>query len=79
MKLIRKQATLLFPLLMITAFLLAACKPGVSSPTPAATEASTATPAPTAVPQKTLVVCLGYEPGSLYMYKESSRAMWSVL
>ncbi len=79
MKLRRKQATLLFPLLMITAFLLAACKPGVSSPSPAATEAPTATPAPTAVPQKTLVVCLGYEPGSLYMYKESSRAMWSVL
>ncbi len=45
------------------------------SPTPAITS----TPTATAVPPKTLVVCLGEEPSSLYMYETSSRAMWSVL
>ena len=40
-------------------------------------EAPTATA--TAVPPKTLVVCVGEEPLSLYMYENSSRAMWSIL
>ena len=79
MKLMRKHLTLLITFIVIIATTLTACKPGSTSSTPAATQAPTATPAPTAIPQKTLVVCLGYEPGSLYMYKESSRAMWSVL
>jgi len=40
-------------------------------------EAPTATA--TAIPPKTLVVCVGEEPLSLYMYENSSRAMWSIL
>ena len=45
-----------------------------------ATSTPTAVPAtPTPVPQKTLVVCLGDEPSSLYLYGGSSQSMWSVL
>ncbi len=37
------------------------------------------TPEPTPVPQKSLVICLGEEPISLYPYGYNSRTMWSVL
>jgi len=45
---------------------------------------STATPTPPAKPVtsaggRTLVICLGREPGSLYLYGASSLGMWSVL
>jgi peptide/nickel transport system substrate-binding protein len=42
---------------------------------------ATATTVPTAtpIPEKTLTVCVGDEPGSLYMYANSSQAMWSIL
>jgi len=66
-------------LLAAMIFVLAACgkvSPSKSTPT-AETPAATATS--TSVPQKTLVVCLGEEPESLYIYGNSSRAMWSVL
>jgi len=52
-------------------------KPGTSPVSQTPVEAPTATA--TTVPPKTLVVCLGEEPVSLYMYENSSRAMWSVL
>ncbi len=47
----------------------------VSSPTP---ENTPIPPTPTAVP-RTLTICLGQEPDTLYLYGGSSRSMWSVL
>lgn len=43
------------------------------------TEAPTVVPTATSVPLKTLTVCVGNEPSSLYMYGNSSQAMWSIL
>lgn len=37
------------------------------------------TPVPTEVPEKSLVICLGEEPISLYPYGFNSRTMWSIL
>jgi peptide/nickel transport system substrate-binding protein len=37
------------------------------------------TPLPTAVPERSLVICLGEEPISLYPYGYNSRTMWSIL
>jgi peptide/nickel transport system substrate-binding protein len=37
------------------------------------------TPTITPVPVRSLSICLGQEPSSLYIYAASSRAMWSVL
>lgn len=79
MKLIRKRLIPTFALGMLIIAALAACEPGATATIPATSEPTQAAATPTAIPQKTLVVCLGYEPTSLYMYKESSRAMWSVL
>lgn len=36
-------------------------------------------PTPTPIPLKTLVICIGKEPETLYLYGDSSRAKWSVL
>ena len=64
--------------LLLGSVLLSACSglPGLSL-----LAAATPTPTPTAtpVPQKTLVICLGAEPQSLYLYGDSSQSMWSVL
>lgn len=40
---------------------------------------ATALPTPTPEPLKKLVVCLGEEPQSLYLYGSSSQATWSIL
>jgi peptide/nickel transport system substrate-binding protein len=49
-------------------------------PTRQTTPEPTLTVAPTAAPNKrTLVVCEGTEPSSLYIYGSSSRGMWSIL
>lgn len=63
--------------LVLCSLLLSACSalPALNPPT--ATPAPTATATP--VPQKTLVICLGDEPSSLYLYGNSSQSMWSVL
>jgi len=63
--------------LLLGSVLLSACSgvPGLSPATATPTTAATATP----VPQKTLVICLGDEPKSLYLYGDSSQSMWSVL
>jgi peptide/nickel transport system substrate-binding protein len=50
-----------------------------TTPTNKTSTAIEATLTATPIPQKTLVVCLGEEPQSLYLYKGTSRAMWSVL
>lgn len=79
MRLMRKQLTPFLTICILMMAALAACKPAGTATSTATTEPTSAAPTPTAIPQKTLVVCLGYEPSSLYMYKESSRAMWGVL
>ena len=45
----------------------------------ASTTAPTELPEPTPVPEKSLVVCLGREPETLFLYGGASQSMWSVL
>lgn len=61
-------------LILVVSMGLSAC--GISTAT---TEVPTAVPTATSVPLKTLTVCVGNEPSSLYMYGNSSQAMWSIL
>ena len=42
-------------------------------------EPTTALPTPTFAPPRSLVICLGKEPASLYLYGNLSRSAWSVL
>jgi len=52
--------------------------PSVNTPVPA-TPSATLPPKPSEPPARSLVICLGQEPTSLYVYGASSRGMWSVL
>jgi peptide/nickel transport system substrate-binding protein len=63
----------------IVVFILSSCQttPGKVTSTPVVPPA--ATPTATLVPQRTLTICLGQEPSSLYIYKGNGRSMWSVL
>ena len=72
----------LFALLMLTTSCTAdqPVQPIDNTPVPAVTEANLLpTPIPTDVPEKSLVICLGEEPISLYQYGYNSRTMWSIL
>ena len=65
---------------LIGIILLSACdtkRNGDSTTEP--TPVPSATPSPTPEPIKRLTVCLGEEPSSLYLYGNSTQAMWSVL
>lgn len=66
-------------IILMGSLLLASCSGG-QNPQTLITEAAP-TVAPTATPEavKKLVICLGEEPQSLYLYGGSSQAMWSVL
>jgi peptide/nickel transport system substrate-binding protein len=73
--------------LVAASILLAGCR-STLAPTPTAsvispaptTSASTPTPQPSpTVAQKSLVVCLGQEPSTLYAYGQASASLWSVL
>ena len=74
-------------LLIALAVALAGCSPASPSTPVAADPAGvsaadalpTITSSPTEIPERTLVVCLGEEPRTLYRYGGSSEAMWSVL
>lgn len=71
--------SLLF-LTMVSVMVLAGCgpaRPANDTASPTATQSST--PLPTSAPLKTLVVCLGEEPNSLFLYNNPSPAAWSVL
>ncbi len=58
---------------------LAACQiAGLSTPTATAT-AVPPTPTVTPVPPRSLTICLGQEPQSLYLYGNTTRSSWSVL
>lgn len=76
----RKKTLSVIGLLMLVILTLSSCgKPPVNGNATETNVPVETQDTATAVPQKTLVVCLGEEPSSLYFYKESSRAMWSVL
>lgn len=60
--------------------MLAACQtPAAVQPTATLPPVPTEEPTPTVPPVRSLTVCLGQEPETLYLYGGSSRAMWSVL
>jgi peptide/nickel transport system substrate-binding protein len=73
-------------LLIVITLLLAACggnapAPGPVAPTAGQTVApeNQVTTTPTVPPERTLVVCVGQEPTTLYRYGGSQRSMWTVL
>ena len=66
-----------FIAVLLGGFVLGACS-GPINLNPA-TATPTLAPTRTIVPQKTLVICLGDEPSSLYLYGGASQSMWSVL
>ncbi len=72
-------------LVFMAASLLASCRSATETPAPspiANTPAPTAIPSPTpspTPPPRTLTVCLGQEPLTLYPYGRASQTMWSVL
>ena len=76
--------TFLSAVLVVMLILLTACEqvatlqplPSQVVPSPVLT---VVTPTITPVPLRSLSICLGQEPSSLYIYAASSRAMWSVL
>jgi len=69
----------------LAVFALAACQgtaPVGNTPTPAVKATEAVPPQPTLTPTaapRTLVVCLGAEPDSLYLYRSATAATWSVL
>lgn len=68
------------PIFIIGILLLTACSNGLEQPTATQTPVPlTPTQTPTQEPQKTLTVCLGSEPTTLYPYGSSSRTTWAVL
>lgn len=86
------RKTLFFWLVLIS-LILTSCQIGTptAAPTtgvqqPTATAAAgqpsavpSAAPSQTALPKRTLVICVGQEPSSLYIYGSSAVGMWSVL
>ncbi len=52
--------------------------PSINTPVPA-TPTATLPPKPSEKPARSLVICLGQEPSSLFVYGPSSIGMWSVL
>lgn len=79
MKNISRTIRRLVILLVVGMFILTGCGKINSTPVSKVTETAEVTATPTTTPQKTLVVCIGQEPESLYLYGNSSRSMWSVL
>lgn len=67
-------------ILLVSSLLLASCSSSQKTQVAEATDAvPTLVPTATPEPAKKLVICLGEEPQSLYLYGGSSQAMWSVL
>lgn len=65
---------------MVSVMVLAACTPASpAAPTASPAKTQPSTPIATSKPLKTLVVCLGEEPNSLYLYNNPSSSAWSVL
>lgn len=69
---------------LVVTLLISACQPAQPTPaieTPQPVVPTIVPPTPTATlpPPRSLVVCLGSEPSSLYLYGGASPAMWSIL
>lgn len=80
MKLSQRKFNFAIIAVLTVIILVTACGKQPGTGTPSVTPLTPKpTPTATAIPLKTLVICLGEEPQTLYMYKGSSRAMWSVL
>ncbi len=75
--LVKKSLNKALATLLTGAFFLAGCSGG-GIPFIGPTATPTLEPTPTAVPIKTLVICLGQEPSSLYLYGDSSQSAWSI-
>jgi len=70
------------PFLVSVALILAACAGPIGPSTPTTTATNTvlvATPTPTPVPPRTLTVCVGAEPASLYPFGNTSLTASSIL
>lgn len=78
---VRSRGNLILYVLLVVVFLLTACGAPMATdaPQPMAAPTSAPTATPTPLPKRTLVVCLGQEPTTLYLYGSASRNMWSVL
>ena len=74
----RKVGRTLFVWMFILGFLLVSCS-GNNPSEPAVTDVPTAVATATPEEPDTLTICLGEEPQSLYLYGNSTQAMWSVL
>ncbi|KAF0110901.1 MAG: peptide/nickel transport system substrate-binding protein [Chloroflexi bacterium] len=77
-----RRVQLLVCVALLATIMISACGNNVTNPTTTNTPAASITEPtiqPAAVEPKTLVVCLGEEPLSLYLYGGSSQAMWSIL
>ena len=74
----RKFGRTLFVWTFILGFLLVSCS-GNNPAEPAVTDVPTAVATATHEEPDTLTICLGEEPQSLYLYGNSTQAMWSVL
>jgi len=74
------RKTILIMALVGVGLALAACQPTITAGTPtlAATE-TLPTPTFTPEPPRSLTICLGQEPQSLYVYGNTTRSSWSVL
>ncbi len=74
-----------FSFLIITfVFILSACQPQAEptsdlQPEPETPAVVVATTKPTPEPPKSLVICIGEEPQTLYAYGGNSKGMWSIL
>lgn len=72
------RRSVIISLIAILAVILAACRPKETTATPLPTPIP-ATPTPTRVPPRTLTICLGQEPASLYPLGNLSSAARSIL
>ena len=81
---IERRKKILLGMVVVLLGLASACQPQATpiSPTPEQIEPSempTLPPPEPTVPPRSLVICLGQEPDTLYPYAGNSRSMWSVL
>ncbi|PKN87687.1 MAG: hypothetical protein CVU46_03575 [Chloroflexi bacterium HGW-Chloroflexi-8] len=80
MKFQKFQPGLIFMILVI--LIMTACQPQIAienTPSPIVATEIIKTTTPTLEPPRSMVICLGDEPLTLYPYGSDSRAMWSVL
>ncbi len=85
----RGKSLILIGMLVLFGVLLSACQSSTATPQATPTQGPApvtatptllqATPTASAVPARTLVICVPDEPATLYVYGGSSRSMWSVL